>query len=303
MKKFILVIGAMVLAVALGSSGALASTINFDGSHSFFLTVLRSSTGTFLSPTSGNITTAFFDYASYLPDEGTTKSTGPTAIVVGTPSSVTATQAAETWLKDRTTTTAYSGPLGDGKFGGTISRNFTAEGPNPDVNLNGIVGQYNERFPPTARTQLLHLAYTIPTGGTGDYVINFRDDYSSTAAVDQETGSVFPVTYFKGFAEMHVKLSGGPSSSDNTLLLYDQTYGALGSTVPIASFIDSNPSGAFTLGPFTYPMIAASTLSLDVFLTAHYDAQTVPLPGTVLLLGSGLLGLLGLRRRVRPEKE
>lgn len=302
MKKISVISALAILVIALIVPVASASTINFDGSHEFYITVMRLSDSTYLSPGSGNITTAFTDYAYYNPSEGTSGYVGPTNVTVGTPSSVSTSQAAGTWLIDRNTTTGYSGPLGSGKYGGSISRNFTALGPDPDLDVNGYVGQQNWRdatSPPTIpkKEQLLHVVYTVPTDAT--YRVFFSDTYNFTASVSQGTGSSFPVSYFDGYSLMGVKILAGLNYSDNAQLLYDKTYGATGSSSAIASFSDTVTGRTFTLGDFDYLMTAGQNLTLDVYLTANYNAETtmIPIPASVLLLGSGLVGLLALRGR------
>jgi hypothetical protein len=296
MKKFWLVFAVVVLALALGASGLLASTITFNGDHDFYITVYDETGAAYLIPSSGTITTGVSGYADYNPLESGNLGNGPTAINVGSSSSVSATNPGGTWLQNRTTTTTYSGPLGGGEYGGTISRGFTSYGPDPNGHLNGDVGQKNSNTGGSA-TQLLQLVYTIPT--TGNYLINFQDTYDLIANLVQGTGSSFPVSYFHGYSALEVTITNG-SHSDNLVQIYNKTYGTLGSSTAIPDFNNDKLGITFALGPFTYDMNAGDTLTLDVSLNSYYDAQTmVPLPSTLLLLVSGLagLGLLRFRRK------
>ena len=47
---------------------------------------------------------------------------------------------------------------------------------------------------------------------------------------------------------------------------------------------------------FFGPQIGMSGMSGTTFTVTEIQLQTVPIPGAVWLLGSGLMGLLGLRR-------
>ncbi len=53
------------------------------------------------------------------------------------------------------------------------------------------------------------------------------------------------------------------------------------------------PGGPFTGGPFTQPLTASNTLSFAQFT----DISAVPIPATVWLFGTGVIGLIGFSKR------
>ncbi len=296
-KLWIGILAVMVL--ALGPAAVQASLVNFDATHTFSTTIERVGLGTFLTPISGNITTGVSGYADYNPSEGNNASAGPTPVTIGTPSSplVNVNPAAGSWLKSSYTSTSYNGGTG-----GVISHAFTGWGPDPDVNVNGDIGQKNYTSSGPSRTQLLHLVFKADLLGSNYYRVNFADAYSLFFNMDQSSGSVgYAFSYMDAKSTIFVTITGGTSGgSTNFNKLFEYTAGD--GSAPIPSYSYYNPTGSWSYGPADYLLAKDALLTVDVTLTDYYDAKTTPLPSTLLLLGFGLVALAGLGRRYRYKK-
>ena len=80
--------------------------------------------------------------------------------------------------------------------------------------------------------------------------------------------------------------------------LYNPTNGnkfLSGSSANFAFFAPAGTSGNFYVGVEDLPLCNTDADYQDMVFSVH-SVQVVPLPGTIWLLGSGLLGLAGLRR-------
>ncbi len=303
-KLWIGILAVMVL--ALGPAAVQASLVNFNETHTFTMSVERDNLGTYLPVTSGNITTAVSGSAYFNPIDTNGVSSGPSNFPTA---SVTVNPLAGTWLKSSLATTSYSGVTG-GVLGGGISHTFTGWGPDPSTYLNGYISQnntYTPSFPPGSptATQLFHVVYTADNSGT--FKVSFSDTYSLFFNVDQSLGSTHPFSYMKAYSQIGVNVLAGGNFFNSGTILLDYTAGAPGSSSAIANY-STNPSSTWNYGPNTYTLAPGATITMDVYLTDYYNAQTiaefppVPLPSTLLLLGFGLVALAGLGRRYRYKK-
>ncbi|QJB55338.1 hypothetical protein [Pseudodesulfovibrio sp. zrk46] len=98
-----------------------------------------------------------------------------------------------------------------------------------------------------------------------------------------------------------IDLPGGPGtiSFDQAVFIkaIDFVQG-LPSSVSIWTSIDSDPLTFASLTDYAGPALGIVQIQFDGFYAmASLEASPTPIPGAVWLLGSGLLGLVGLRRK------
>jgi hypothetical protein len=278
----------LVVVMALGTSGALASTITFNGDHTLTITLTRVSDSSLVYPDSGTVTSGVQGYA-YNPSE--TNSAGESQpITIGTTTTATANGTAGTWLHTSDTNTTFSSDQTTGLF----YRRFTGYGPDPSGATPGYITQSNWDSTSTY-IQTIHLVFTAPTAAS--YSFSLQDVYDTTLALTQAGGNKVYSLDAEAYLVYYVYYSVGQQllSSANIMEYHNDL-------TPPNTIPDFSNDYAYTVNANqNFNMAAGSTLTVDIALESYYEAYTVPLPSTMLLMGSGIVGL-GLLRYRRKSK-
>jgi hypothetical protein len=150
--------------------------------------------------------------------------------------------------------------------------------PNPGVYNGSIVWQiYNDNSGVPGTVQYSGTAAPTP-------VSNHSTSWGQSYQLDFSIGSV-PL----GSGAYWLALHNGPMTTQSVSHYFWESSSKTGSVVAFAA-ADPPPPG--TWGDWTlYP---GGALAFQL-----YNGNPIPLPGAVWLLGSGLLGLIGLRKKLR----
>jgi hypothetical protein len=170
--------------------------------------------------------------------------------------------------------------------------------------------------------QATPITYTFTGTGSGDLAGNSFFDVFFKVAIPGDTANVETTTYgpdtptITGLTGTIALTGVGTGTFSNPLYVFNnQTNEAVGfgdfiNFDLIDLFVPGKGLATYDLrtsfGPITDPNpyfsqftsvgLSIGTLSFSGVSNATFTAEVVPLPGTLLLLGSGLTGLLGWRR-------
>ena len=145
-------------------------------------------------------------------------------------------------------------------------------------------------------TQSFDLIKDTPTQGllnTGSFVVDFTGSGSTGNTVTSSASRSFDLTVASSVYNSNI-------SQDYTYLIGDSSDSvtfAAGQTVTI----DLGANGLLDITPNSTPTIsdtggAPATITINGTFLLH-DVPAIPIPPTVWLFGSGLLGLVGMARR------
>jgi hypothetical protein len=283
MEKFWLVIAAMIMALTLGNSGVMASTITFDGDHALTITLFNGLTPIY--PTSATVSSGVQGTADY-PNESNSANDTKTFAPGATTTATANASPVGTYLHTGNTHTT----LNADKTTGLFYRYFTGYGPNTSGVNPGYITQANA----DTYTQTLHLAFTGLNAGT--YTFSLADLYSSTLGLTQAGGNSVYSLEATAALVYYVYYSPTQFLSSSALIqdyskINDPNHPIPGFTLPSA--------GTATAGQVFTITGTNKTITADITLSSRYEAYTtpIPVPPSAILLGSGLLGLALLGRR------
>jgi hypothetical protein len=276
------------LALCFGTTQAPASEITLTSSHDITMTITPLSSGSPMSPESGTVGCSMEGIAAHYPNyyyiNGIQNPVSPTpgTATVSLPEQ-------QTWLRTQTgTATAIT--LGEAN----LSTNIVGWGPSTTyINGNSIQYGYNKQKVVT----LYDWSFTAPAAGS--YTVKVSDAYTVHLQLDQAAGSPYPLYYLNAYNEQYLFNSVNGSSIGFKYIkplnyFVPQSYGE-----PLEN-VNLGYLKTEYLEFVTY-LNGGDTITGSWVGRSYYEGRTmgmpsVPLPSTVLLLGSSLLGLAGWRR-------
>jgi hypothetical protein len=266
MKRWGIISIVMLLAMALGTATASASYIYLDTTDNLTISIV---------PFTGNPAVPL-------------TSTLSTVVLTGTTPNDSATVTGPT-------SASYTG----GPYAANLAANITSVPlHHATASLNDVAPVlYHDAF--VTNSGVDKYVYTFTPTVSGNYTINISDLYTYAYGVNN-TG-VWQYDYAKFTAGFEYSLVGGVvNTGDHFNYVNNATYN------PVSGFyLDSfSVSGGSSdaLAPLVRRLNAGTTYTLSVDSNAYLEAHSIPIPGSVLLLGSGLLGLGLLRFRSREKK-
>lgn len=142
---------------------------------------------------------------------------------------------------------------------------------------------------------IFHSQYTVPDGGYVYVDSNLRTNYSYSFSIQNAaSGNYFTSAGFGIAWSIYANDEGGysPWFLQPIQALQSGSLSPGESLVLAETALFTDYPGLAELGPGTYEF----WVPISVGYSGYTATSSVPLPSTVLLLGSGLLGLAGLRR-------
>jgi hypothetical protein len=291
MRKFWLVITVMLLAVALGASGALSAQLSLSGDHA--ITTSLVGPGGPVNPTGGYMASDAYGYAYYNPTESPGGAYDFRYITFGTPDASSSAIPAMTWLQ---TTSSAQGYNGAHNF--TMQQNYVGNAPSPSSPnaFDGYLQQSNSYY----YGNYFHLDYVIPADGS--YTANVSDLYNMVFQLVNAAGGSNYFYQTQGYSYLQVYFNaptGNGSGQKQVLADYRYDYP---NAVPDFTVSRLARTASVTVG--LDDLVAGDNVSFDGYVYAYQygSSNNVPLPPSALLLGSGLLGLGLLRRKWSLKK-
>ena len=282
--------GLLALAFFLIAVGAQASTVDFNATHNLTLSVY---------PTLSYVSGSGMIYSGMTgeDDSDSNQNVRSSKTVSGSgTTTTTANGTLKTYLKTGNTTTSATG-----YSAATISHTFQGLGPDPAD--GGYIGQHNYNdYQGTTYYQKWYMQFTVPT--TSNYAISLSDVYNLSFSLNQGTGSLNPFTQLSRSSIIYLNIDNGTLGSTNHDTIYDV---ATGNGTSYIDSISTNLSGPANVEFANWYAVAGRTLTISAWVVDRYDGTTaqtspVPAPPTLILLGSGLVGLLALGRRRKANK-
>jgi len=169
---------------------------------------------------------------------------------------------------------------------------------NQDSNTWGFVPASYQGFTWTGFEFITNAAFTTPYGNTGNFPSPSNAAYNGdvgnlTVTIDFGAKRDVLDAYFRSF---------GQNNAFQSFSAQTVTLKGLDAADNVIDTLVVNLSAAAMVDP-TINFYGVNKLSITSDRAGHYwvmdNLTTVPLPPTLLLLGSGLVGLIGLRRKPR----
>ncbi len=277
---------------------ALAGTLTLNQSHAVQISVTPPA-GTFTDPDSGTLKAFADGYAEY-PYEHPGPAFGQYTSAAFNPhvwpTSLDATLPGGSFMTTTQAVTRYDAyslkVINNNIITNTnfiLSQNQTGSAPNQASGNPGTLYQATGNY--------FDMTFEVYKAGT--YVLNVSDIYSLLCQL-QNNGTGLP--YFTGFTgytdlEVNVWTTSGSFSDVGTASLLQEERPGDGFT-RLVDFT-SLQGGTNLAQNFSFDVLTAATdtINVSVDLQSNYTGSTVPLPPAVWLFGSGLAGLVLLRRR------
>lgn len=279
MKKGLLCSLLLVMALALGGPSLEASTVSLNVDVGLTVSMTNFTSGAAVAATGGSQSAYAFGN-SYYPYQDTYHDLTD-SLIFGT-STLTSTAApATTYLTTTQASATYDGDSG-------LTSNLTMVGHGPPG--NGTYPGYLQQEVYSSQS----LSFTAPEAG--EYLLRFTGIASGAFSLDQAAGTGYPFTNLTGYAQMYVWISSGSSYGEFPKSLLEYAHSSYPTNLP-----DSyTPFNTALVGGLLVNLEKEETLDFYTQTYAYQYGQTIPtpIPSAVWLLGSGLLGLLGLKRRI-----
>jgi hypothetical protein len=311
MKRFKLLTIILALTLFLGIGAAQADTLTYSSFHDIHLYLYSYTTSSYITPSNGafnSIGANAGGVAEYNPTDPLTTNKTSTGYTVGTAASTTAAYNTANWLNKTETKTDYVSDLSGAGAEFWIQRDFKAFGPAPSVPSasDGYSYQYGYATmgmnnppltnPPTKDDTYVAAVYASLPAGT--YNVALYDYYSSTFQLTPG-GSPYFYKYASVGATFDYLLKTsktGLAAISNAVTLSKEHDG---SGYPLSPFTDTGSGTASYTSDFTVSAGTTLWVVAGASVDAYGETTPIPVPASVLLLGTGVLGLglYGWRRK------